>query len=67
VRRTGGRVRVEVTDDGVGGADAARGSGLNGIADRVAALDGTLSVDSPAGRGTRLEVEIPCEPRVGSV
>jgi signal transduction histidine kinase len=60
VRRTNGRVTVEVTDDGVGGADAARGSGLRGLADRVAALDGTLALDSPAGGGTRLRAEIPC-------
>ena len=52
---------VDISDDGVGGADAGRGSGLRGLADRVAALDGTLSVDSPAGR-TRLHVEIPCAP-----
>jgi signal transduction histidine kinase len=60
VRRTGGRVVVEVADDGIGGADAARGSGLRGLADRVAALDGTIAVDSPTGRGTRLRAEIPC-------
>jgi signal transduction histidine kinase len=60
VRRVNGLVSVEVADDGVGGADVARGSGLRGLADRVAALDGTLLVDSPAGRGTRLQVEIPC-------
>jgi signal transduction histidine kinase len=62
VRRSNGRVTVDVSDDGVGGADAARGSGLRGLADRVAALDGTLSVDSPAGRGTRLHAEIPARP-----
>jgi signal transduction histidine kinase len=62
VRRTPGHVEVEITDDGVGGADAGQGSGLRGLADRVAALDGTLSLESPAGRGTRLHVEIPCEP-----
>ena len=62
VRRDNGRVIVAVSDDGVGGADVARGSGLRGLADRVAALDGTLSVDSPAGRGTRLRAEIPCAP-----
>jgi signal transduction histidine kinase len=62
VRRANGRVTVDVTDDGVGGADAARGSGLRGLADRVAALDGTLSLDSPPGRGTRLRAEIPCAP-----
>ena len=59
VRRVNGRVTVEVADDGVGGADATGGSGLRGLADRVAALDGTLSLDSPAGRGTRLQADIP--------
>ncbi len=59
VRRANGRVTVDVADDGVGGADAARGSGLRGLADRVAALDGTLALESPAGRGTRLHAEIP--------
>jgi signal transduction histidine kinase len=62
VRETDGRVTVEIADDGVGGADAARGSGLSGLTDRVAALDGTLSVDSPAGGGTRVSVDIPCAP-----
>jgi signal transduction histidine kinase len=61
VRRVNGCVTVDVADDGVGGADIARGSGLRGLTDRVAALDGTLTVDSPSGRGTRLHVEIPCE------
>jgi signal transduction histidine kinase len=60
VRRVNGQVTVDVTDDGIGGADVAQGSGLRGLTDRVAALDGTLSVDSPAGGGTRLHVEIPC-------
>jgi signal transduction histidine kinase len=60
VRRVDGRVTVEVADDGVGGADAARGSGLRGLEDRVAALDGTLTLESPAGRGTLLRVELPC-------
>jgi signal transduction histidine kinase len=62
VRRTTGCVTVEVTDDGIGGADAAQGSGLRGLGDRVAALDGTLSLESPPGHGTCLHVEIPCEP-----
>ena len=52
VRRVNGSVTVEVRDDGVGGADPAAGSGLRGLADRVAALDGRLEVDSPAGAGT---------------
>jgi signal transduction histidine kinase len=59
VRRVNGRVTVEVADDGVGGADAARGSGLRGLADRVAALDGTLTLESPPGAGTRLRAEFP--------
>jgi signal transduction histidine kinase len=59
VERVNGHLTVEVADDGVGGADAAAGSGLRGLADRIAALDGTLSLDSPAGRGTRLRAEIP--------
>jgi signal transduction histidine kinase len=62
VRGANGRVTVDVADDGVGGADAARGSGLRGLADRLGALDGTLSLDSPRGRGTRLHAEIPCAP-----
>jgi len=60
VHRTNGRVSVDVSDDGVGGADAARGSGLRGLSDRVAALDGTVTVESPPGGGTRLHAEIPC-------
>ena len=59
VRRANGSVTVEVTDDGVGGADATGGSGLRGLADRLAALDGTLVLDSPAGHGTRLRARIP--------
>ena len=50
---------LEVRDDGVGGADPASGSGLNGLSDRVAALDGELSVDSPLGGGTRVSASIP--------
>ena len=60
VHRANGTVTVDVTDDGIGGADTSRGSGLRGLGDRVAALDGTLSVESPPGRGTRVRVEIPC-------
>jgi signal transduction histidine kinase len=66
VRQVNGRVSVEVTDDGVGGADAAHGSGLRGLADRVAALDGTLALESPAGRGTRLHAQIPTAPAGGA-
>ncbi len=51
---------VEVADDGRGGAVAQPGSGLQGLADRLATLDGRLTVDSRADAGTRLRVEIPC-------
>jgi signal transduction histidine kinase len=59
VRCETNRVTVLVADDGVGGANAANGSGLRGLADRIAALDGTLTLESPAGRGTSLRAEIP--------
>lgn len=58
-------VRVEVDDDGVGGADPARGTGLRGLADRVEALGGTLRVESPIGGGTRLTANIPLGPDAG--
>jgi PAS domain S-box-containing protein len=54
-----GRVVVEVSDDGVGGADATKGTGLRGLADRVEALDGRLEVESSADSGTLLRAEIP--------
>jgi PAS domain S-box-containing protein len=54
-----GDLNVEVGDDGVGGARAGGGSGLRGLGDRVAALDGTLDVESPPGAGTRLRATIP--------
>jgi signal transduction histidine kinase len=54
-----GVLAVEVRDDGVGGADETAGTGLRGLADRVAALDGTFVVESPPGAGTRLRAEIP--------
>ena len=59
VGRQNGRLTVTVADDGVGGADMERGSGLRGLHDRVAALDGSLELDSPPGGGTRLEAEFP--------
>jgi len=55
----GGVLWLEVDDDGVGGADPANGSGLSGLSDRVAALDGELVVDSPVGKGTRVSARIP--------
>ena len=62
VRRAGEELVVAVEDDGVGGARAGAGSGLRGMEDRVAALDGSLTVDSPPGGGTRLRARIPCGP-----
>jgi signal transduction histidine kinase len=52
-------VEVVIADDGVGGADPAHGSGLRGLADRVAALDGRLEVDSVDGRGTTIRAVMP--------
>jgi signal transduction histidine kinase len=52
-------VVVEVSDDGIGGADPVNGSGLRGLADRVEALGGSLELHSPAGGGTSLRAEIP--------
>jgi signal transduction histidine kinase len=60
VQREDGALVVEIADDGVGGADAARGSGLRGLADRVEALDGRLQVESPPGAGTVVRAELPC-------
>jgi signal transduction histidine kinase len=57
--RLDGRLRVEVADDGRGGADVEGGSGLRGLADRVAALGGTFQLTSPPGGGTRVVAEIP--------
>jgi signal transduction histidine kinase len=59
VDTNGDALHLQVRDDGVGGADPARGSGLIGINDRVAALSGTMQLDSPAGKGTSLLVTLP--------
>lgn len=59
-RLDGGRLLLEVRDDGVGGADPAGGTGLVGLADRLSVVDGRLSVSSPAGGPTLVRVEIPC-------
>jgi signal transduction histidine kinase len=59
--RRNGSLRVEVVDDGKGGADADRGSGLGGLEDRVAAVGGTLRIESPHGEGTRVLAEIPSD------
>ncbi|WP_448624662.1 sensor histidine kinase [Geodermatophilus sp. URMC 64] len=60
VARFGGLLRVEVEDDGTGGAVLAPGHGLAGLADRLRAVDGALTVDSPRGGPTRLIAELPC-------
>jgi signal transduction histidine kinase len=60
VSRDDGYVTVVVSDDGIGGADPSAGSGLRGLADRVEALAGRLSMSSPVGRGTTIEASIPC-------
>jgi signal transduction histidine kinase len=60
VRHEAGMLRISVTDDGTGGADPARGSGLAGIERRLAAFDGVLAVSSPPGGPTVMTLEIPC-------
>ncbi len=60
IAREGDTLVVEVADNGIGGADPAVGTGLAGLADRVAALDGRLTVQSPRGGPTRIRAEIPC-------
>jgi len=57
--RADGRLVIEISDDGIGGADAAKGTGLRGLADRVEALDGRLTVESEQAGGTHLRAEIP--------
>jgi signal transduction histidine kinase len=60
VARQNGHLKVEVTDDGIGGADTSRGTGLAGLVDRVTAVDGTIHLSSPVGGPTILTVELPC-------
>jgi signal transduction histidine kinase len=59
-------VRLAIHDDGIGGADPGKGSGLVGLSDRIAALAGTLEVNSPAGGGTSLLIEIPLDGEAGA-
>jgi signal transduction histidine kinase len=59
VRGLDDHLRIEVDDDGIGGADPLSGSGLRGLGDRLAALDGTIAVVSPPGGGTRISAQIP--------
>jgi signal transduction histidine kinase len=61
VARMNGDIVVEVVDDGIGGADSERGTGLRGLADRVEALGGRLRVWTPRGGGTRVRAEMPCD------
>ncbi|MFB8237705.1 sensor domain-containing protein [Kitasatospora purpeofusca] len=61
-RYADGRLTIEVADDGRGGADPGRGTGLTGLADRVAVVHGTLAVSSPPGGPTLVRVDIPCAP-----
>ncbi|MHC3475032.1 sensor histidine kinase [Streptomyces sp. 7R007] len=65
VRRIGKVLQVEVTDDGVGGADAVAGTGLSGLAKRVGALDGVFRISSPVGGPTTVTAELPWEPQCG--
>ena len=58
--RVGGVLTVEITDDGIGGADATRGTGITGIRHRAAALDGAARISSPTGGPTTVTVELPC-------
>ena len=60
VERDNGRVVVQVADDGIGGADPGRGTGLRGLADRLAVLEGRLEVESAQGNGTTITARIPC-------
>ena len=60
VRRGSGGLVLSITDDGCGGADPARGTGLRGLRQRVESVDGMLRIDSPAGGPTSILVELPC-------
>jgi signal transduction histidine kinase len=60
-RTADGALVTEVVDDGRGGADAANGTGLRGLADRVEALGGRVRIVSPPGAGTRIRAELPIE------
>ena len=60
VARANGRLVVEVEDDGVGGANPDDGTGLRGLADRIAVLEGRLEIDSEQGKGTTVRAQIPC-------
>jgi signal transduction histidine kinase len=61
VEQSGDRLKLAIVDDGRGGAVEAAGSGLTGLRDRVAAVDGRFTLTSPPGGGTTIAVEVPCE------
>ncbi|WP_354640244.1 sensor histidine kinase [Kitasatospora camelliae] len=61
IRQRDGRLHIQIHDDGIGGADAARGTGLTGLRKRAASVDGTLAVTSPHGGPTTITAELPCE------
>ena len=63
MRRDGDELVVEVSDDGRGGADVEQGSGLRGLEDRLSAIDGSLQIASPPGKGTRLVARLPWRPK----
>ena len=60
VNRVNGKLVVQVTDDGIGGADPDSGTGLRGLSDRLAVIEGRLEIDSHPGRGTTITAKIPC-------
>jgi len=60
ITRMNGKLVVKVEDDGVGGADPDAGSGLRGLADRLAVIEGRLEIDSRPGKGTAITAKIPC-------
>jgi signal transduction histidine kinase len=69
LRHAAGRLRITLADDGRGGANAAGGTGLHGIARRLGTFDGTLALDSPPGGPTVVTLELPCvlsSPRISS-
>ncbi|GLW72283.1 histidine kinase [Kitasatospora phosalacinea] len=61
LRRAADRLHITITDDGVGGADAARGTGLTGLRKRAASVDGSFAITSPRGGPTTITMELPCE------
>lgn len=67
VQRDGNWLRITVTDNGRGGANPDQGTGMRGLRDRILALEGTFAFTSPPGQGTRITVEIPCEPSLPKI